>query len=1141
MPKAVTIAGLDVYAALCALTLADLGFDVNLVTPRTSLVSVDDGKSGEQMHQQQHLWPLLLRIGAHPRIKILTNATIVDLSGKKGKIKIKGQIRPRYVNQALCTGCGECESACSVKVRVLADGKKVSMSAIHSPALGQKSAPSAYVIEKEGISPCRASCPLGINVQGFVALLGKGKIEKALALINESAPMASVLGRLCTHPCESNCSRQKVDSPVFVQALHRYCADHAQGETRYRQKAPPHSKKDKVAIVGSGPAGLAAAWELARRGYTPTVFESHAVVGGMLATGIPRFRLPREIREKEVERIRAMGVDFKTGVSVGRDVTYSDLLERGYQAFFLAIGAQQNNRLNVPGEHLKGVLDAISLLFALNIHVEDTVGSDVIVVGGGNSAVDSARSARRISKGQVRILCLTDQMTAVKEDVDEALREGVIIDYGVNVKQILGRDNNVAGVRCERVKNVTFEPDGRIKMESLPGSEFELPADRVVVAIGQRPATAALNIEGLKTRRNGSLEVDPVTLETSVKGVFGGGDAVTGSNNVVESMAGGIRAAESIDRFLSGKDLHKGRSADKIVPVEPDILARQVVSHKRAAMPNLPLAKRRHSYEETNLGLAATSVQSETERCINCAICCECLECEEACKLKAVSHGELARPFELDSAAVVNFGPEQWEVGDHISASAYQFLRPEDGRVMTGLAQAASLGLKVALDLDFRELEKNQEQPGQTRPSGIRHPIALDSKSIFLCKCGDSISSLLDFGSMSEALEDIPGVVAVHRIPQACTPEGAREIKLQVEKDSSGKVVLAACRCCNQDQICFSCTDRRVACQNNLKVELHSAPVEYVNIREQCAWLYRDDSAAATSAALEKIAAALNKTQGLTGPQGADCTIEPRVLVIAAGAAGIAAAESLAAAGYESKLMMLPVQRTGEHHPSESHSQKDIAKTRLKDLGVSLFEWPVRLLVGGRPGQYQVRLQGPDGEQTLSCGSIILDLGRLDQNLYQVLSGSDLLARILSRQNLEGPVPVLDSTLAHGFTLGETAGLFLVVSFPGQSRPEAVAMGEAAASRACAYLRRGKVEERKAAVIIQQKFCRGCGDCARQCSYIALKPSSAGFSVAEIDPALCFGCGACVSVCPTGAISQPSQSEAGLKSQLEALLEGSAT
>ncbi|MFC1994764.1 FAD-dependent oxidoreductase, partial [Chloroflexota bacterium] len=304
MARGVAVIGSGVAVAQAALTLAEIGVEVAVITPSMAL-GLDAGSASGVSAQDIRMWPLLLRAASHPLVRLYANSEVVAIHGKRGGFSIRATRNPRYVRTDLCSGCGRCEEACSARVSSLLDGRRVTHSAIHAPLLGARAVPSAYCIDKNGVAPCRAACPLGIKVQGFVSLLAKGKVDKALSLIAEAAPLAAVLGRVCTHPCEDDCRRGEVDTPLFIQALHRYAADNAPAGINYSRKAPAGSRKEKIAIVGSGPAGLTTAWELARRGYRPTIFESRAVVGGMLATGIPRFRLPREVREREVEAIKA--------------------------------------------------------------------------------------------------------------------------------------------------------------------------------------------------------------------------------------------------------------------------------------------------------------------------------------------------------------------------------------------------------------------------------------------------------------------------------------------------------------------------------------------------------------------------------------------------------------------------------------------------------------------------------------------------------------------------------------------------------------------------------------------------------------------------------------------------------------------
>ncbi len=454
--KGAAVIGSSMAALQASLTLAQMGVEVKLITDLTSLGwdNVAEATSGDTVPDQCYLWPLLLRVASHPSITMYSRAEVEQIEGDKGNFKIQIVQRPRYIHEDLCTGCGQCQAECSAEVTSLIGDHKITHNAIHAPMIGTKSVPSAYVVDKNGFAPCHAACPLSINVQGFISLLSKGKLDRALALISEAAPFGGVLGRVCRHPCEDTCNRIKVDEPVSIRALHRYAADNAPRGIIYSRKLPASSQAKKIAIVGSGPAGLTAAWELTRRGYSPTVFEAHGVIGGMLATGIPRFRLPREVREREIEAIKNLGVDIRTGITVGRDVTMAYLRERGYQAFFLAIGTQQNNRLNIPGEGLEGVVDCVSLLLTLNLMVDTFVGSNIVIIGDGNTAIDSARAAIRKNKGAVRVLSWTilEEITAGEEELQEALLEGVTVEYCTAPVEILGEGGRVVGVRCQRTR-----------------------------------------------------------------------------------------------------------------------------------------------------------------------------------------------------------------------------------------------------------------------------------------------------------------------------------------------------------------------------------------------------------------------------------------------------------------------------------------------------------------------------------------------------------------------------------------------------------------------------------------------------------------------------------------------------------------
>ncbi len=1171
MARGVTVIGDSVGAAQAALTLAELGVEVNIITSSSSLGLDNTVHSALPTSSKKMLsiWPLLLRAASHPLVTLYTNSDVTNITGKRGRFTIRATRQPRYVREDLCTGCGRCEEACSVQVPFLLNGRRASHSAIHAPAVDTKAIPSAYCIEKSGVAPCRAACPLSINVQGFVSLLSKGGVDEALNLINEAAPLAGVLGRVCTHPCEDNCKLGEADSPVFIPALHRYAADNAPSGINYRRKAPAGSRREKIAIVGSGPAGLAAAWELARRGYGPTIFESHAVVGGMVATGIPRFRLPHEVREREVEAIKALGVDIKTGVTVGRDVTISDLRERGYRAFFLAIGAHQNIGLNIPGEDLEGVVDAMSLLFALNLKVGASVGSNVVVIGGGNSAVDSARTVKRRSKGVVRILYrrTAEEMTAVRDEVEEAINEGVSIEYLTQPVEILGDGTKVTGIRCQRMRLGEMEADGRRRPEPIPGSEFVIDADHVVIAIGQRPNSSLLNIRWLEIDSDdATMKVDPLTLETRIPGIFAGGDCVAGPNNVVEAVAAGLQAAESIDRYLRGRDLRKGRSLEKPQPVEVDVRERDASYHKRARMPAIPPYKRVGRFEEIALGLPLEVGEREAQRCLNCGLCSECMECEQVCELGAVLHKDKVEQLDIGAELIIDFasannGRDTYPRQRSIALSTpLQITRPGiytvevdgDRSLEVELALASAVALEAAAELRLKEeahpaaadtagspTVEVAQRLGEAEPAGVGEARI----GVILCRCGGSISSVIDFNQVTNEVLQLPGVCNVQEISQACSEEGANRIAAQAAEWKLDRVVLAACRCCGLEQICFSCTDRRVMCQSHLSnslVSYYGRNVEFVNIREQCTWVHGDDPAGATRTAIDIVSSGVAQARRLQPAASEGRPVTGSALVMGAGVCGLAAARSLAAQGYSVAVVSGPeLDGAREEHSPEYLGGRDVLLKQLEEQGITIKPWPQVLELEGSPGGYEAVLKRRSQTSRIGAGAVILNLGELAGEIPReasAISRESHLGRILARKSGSGVAPDADSAVLRGFAIKETDGLFIISPDGGDSPEEQVVKGAAAAARASAYLYQGILRPRDTAVIIDSKLCRGCGDCAVICSYIEMRERSSGIPCAYIDQALCLGCGACIAHCRTGAITQPLQSDEQIGSTLEALL-----
>ena len=471
------------------------------------------------------------------------------------------------------------------------------------------------------IAPCREACPAEVDIRGYIALIARGAYAEAVRLIKETLPLPEVIGRICPHPCENVCRRSLVDEPVAVCALKRFAAEHT-----YEELSVPVAEPTgfRVAIVGAGPAGLTAAYYLVQKGHAVTIFEALPEPGGMLRYGIPDYRLPKEILDKEIAAIARLGVQIRTGRALGRDFTLSSLFEEGYHAVYLAIGAHQSQRMNVEGEDLEGVLSGIDFLRAVACgQPPSMVGQRVAVIGGGNTAMDAARTAVRLGAEKVTVVYRRSrsEMPAMPWEVEEAGDEGIEFLYLAAPVRIVGENGRVRGIECVRMQLGEPDASGRRRPEPVPGSEFFLPVDTVIAAIGQRPDLSCLDGCALETRW-GNISVDPETFQTSMPGVFAGGDCVTGAATAVEAIGAGRRAALAIHRYLLGED---GRPVQRVsfrkgsleeLRGRPEFA--QVEPRPRQKMPLAPAETRRHNFQPVELGLSEEMALQEAARCLGC-------------------------------------------------------------------------------------------------------------------------------------------------------------------------------------------------------------------------------------------------------------------------------------------------------------------------------------------------------------------------------------------------------------------------------------------------------------------------------------------------------------------------------------------
>ena len=467
-------------------------------------------------------------------------------------------------------------------------------------------------------APCQNACPADNNAWGYVTLISEGKFKEAIAVIKERNPFPATMGRICFHPCEVKCRREQVESPVAICALKRFAADYdlESNDPHIPEVAP--KKSEKVAVVGAGPAGLSAAYFLALKGYPITIFEALPVAGGMMSVGIPEYRLPRKVLQDEIDDILKLGVELKLNSPV-TDV--EALKTQGYRAVFVATGAHKGLKLGLAGERLKGVLDGVSFLRDVNLGKPVKVGERVAVIGGGNVAIDAARTALRLGAKEVQIFYrrLREDMPAADWEIAEAEKEGVKIHYLVAPAQMWGGNGGVKRMECRRMVLSDFDKSGRKRPVPITGSEFEIDVDTVIAAIGQVPDTGSFRGNGFKFDSSGAFIVNPESLATMTSGVFAGGDSVRGPASAVEAIADGQKAAMAIDKLLGGDGLlpnaYRDRLKEMKVSYDEEAYAEE---RPRVPIPEVPLTDRYHNFKEVEMGYTTRFAVEEAKRCLHC-------------------------------------------------------------------------------------------------------------------------------------------------------------------------------------------------------------------------------------------------------------------------------------------------------------------------------------------------------------------------------------------------------------------------------------------------------------------------------------------------------------------------------------------
>ena len=605
------------------------------------------------------LTPKMVEVALSSNIELLSWAKPVALKKQEKGFSVTILKKTRHVDMKKCTACGNCFPGCPVVMKSEFNMGTGERKAIYIPF--PQAVPNKATIDKREERPCKAACvdacPIHTNVLGYIKHISEGRFRDAYLLIRDTNPLPSTCGRVCYAPCESLCNRGQLDSPLAIRDLKRFAVDQFDIDTLEIPQVVKTGRK--VAVVGAGPAGLAAAHDLAREGHEVTIFESLPEPGGMLRYAIPEYRLPRDELKEEISYIEKLGVEIRCGVRVGMDITLVEIRDK-YEAIFLAAGAPQGLHLGVEGEYLLGVVDGIKFLRSVALGEDVKTGKRVAVIGGGNTAVDCARTAKRLGGEDVKIIYrrTRDEMPSSHEEIEALLKEGIEIQFLTTPVLFHSENGQIAGMECIRMELGEPDASGRPRPVPIKGSEFTVPIDTVITALGQSTETSFLKEMGITVSKKETIEIDPATGATNIKGFFAGGDVVTGPAYVIDAIAAGKKAARSINKYLKSEpitDEARERKPEKLTDEEVTRIVERFPGAERIIMPEEPIEERITNFCEVALGYTPEEAMVEASRCLAGQIegCIECRECEKRCEVKAIDYMMKDEVVEMEFDSIV--------------------------------------------------------------------------------------------------------------------------------------------------------------------------------------------------------------------------------------------------------------------------------------------------------------------------------------------------------------------------------------------------------------------------------------------------------------------------------------------------------
>jgi NADPH-dependent glutamate synthase beta subunit-like oxidoreductase/NAD-dependent dihydropyrimidine dehydrogenase PreA subunit len=1115
-PKALLLLGSGYGALKVAEDMAEAGIPVIWVTRAQHFLELPQGVEQfpewpEDLNFQFR--PLYLRVTRHPLVTPLTRSKVQSLERTPEGYRVVVEQDPIYVDYDLCTGCSRCMEVCPLDQQ----GRlPLSRTPAYCPS-------RALELDKRKVSPCRLECPLGVNVQAYMALAAAGRFDEALNIIKEDNPLPGICGRVCHHPCEASCRRRELDQAVAICDVKRFLSDYQVGRgntsvgepSRVSLVKPTH--KERVAIVGSGPAGLTAAHYLAKAGFQATLFEALPEPGGMLRWGIPSYRLPRNILDGEIQDILALGVELKCNTRIGREIHLEEL-EREFDAIFLAVGAQRSTPLGISGENGDGCLGAVELLRAHHLGQKVEMGKKVAVIGGGNSAIDAARTAVRLG-ADVTVFYRRERqdMPAQETEIVSAEAEGVRIEFRVGPTRVLTQDGKVSGLELIRTEPGEEDDSGRKAPKPIPGSEFQVAADTVISAVGQRSDLDFLTEgNGLEADRR-AIRVDR-DLKTRNPKIWAGGDVVTGPSTVVASMAHGRVAAGKIMEYLTGDPFPLAELPLRIRGVgEYTTISEDLPQQPRQEMALRQPKVRRRDFEEVGLGFTTDQVMAEARRCLECSACCECRRCETVCSdVGAIDHFRTPTSFEFFSPGIIVANDQEMPVVNFNELPGI-FRAGEFKADLMSLMNAGSAcaGQAIALAKPLRSKAVPEPMRSAKLPDEVR-------LGVFLCTCNGSMAPAAVLAQVLELAQKGPEVAHAEMIFSACHPRGSDRIAAAVREHRLTRVILASCACCPLEFQCISCNDQRNRTRIHLFDEhgLDRSSFEMINLRD---YLSVEDLSEEEMILRSRdlFRAAFIRTRFL-GPLRQGITeIGKNILILGGSETGISAALNLDLQEFRVRLVhrcRLP------NEPAPSIASPVSSGAAIAGRGILHVEQATIEEISGHIGSFEVKAR-VHGKRVRWRADIIC---LTDENVLSLAIPEDLFG--------------LKKFYRYNFAFFHTPqpGVYRVSSLT-LSRLNAFEAGAALAAQVATAAADAFLKDHELSPRVDPERCRGCGRCRDICPFdaIHLHPNDQGTYTAEVLRYNCVGCGGCVGRCPVTALDMPYFSNRLLEEIVSGVLEGS--